>query len=191
MTTSGSARSGRHPATGRAQTVLVWIVVFILTSMGRAQAAVPEFELDAVAGAETLVITVTFVQEFPEGFRGPFEGSGVLDTLVGVLPSDEVNAEGRPLPDTNPQLVALHPVGGQVYRGEVPIEREEEWAVIPFPSEPGFVPGTVSTLMIGGSASVPLAYWVVFGVAALAALAVLNRSLGRRNQNRAVGSQRA
>jgi hypothetical protein len=167
---------------GHVQRTLRIVVVALLTFIWApsATAATPAFGLELDVDGSSVEVTVTLLQSIPSAI-GQFEGSGVLDRLIGAVPADEVDENGRPLPGSDPVLVSLEPVeSGVTYRGSITVDAGE-WAFFPWPDTPGFDPeanrGAPDTefVMVGGSS--PLG-WIAIG--AVAAIALSSLALVRR-----------
>ena len=150
----------------------------LLVSAGSASAATPGFDFGVRVDGSTIHVTVSF-EPVPSGLAWPqMEASGVLDELVGVLPADRVDSEGRPLPDASPRLLTLHRVEEGVYADSVMLS-EGRWAVVAWPLVPNseldsFVgPAGTEYVTVGGPPA-----WVWLGAGAVAAIFVVVFSLG-------------
>lgn len=132
---------------GLALLMLIWPVP--------ANAATPAFDLELDSKGTSVEVTVRFQQTISS--VDEFEASGVLDRLIGGLPADQVDEEGRPLPGSDPLLVALDPVESGVTRHS---DHPED--------NPG-APATGYVTVEGGSQLVWLAVGAVAAIAAAVA----------------------
>lgn len=163
-------------------------VGLLLVSAGSASAATPGFDFVVRVDGSTVHVTVSF-EPVPSGFAWPqMETSGVLDGLVGVLPADEVDGEGRPLPDASPRLLTLQRVEEGVYADSVMLPKGR-WVVVAWPLVPNsdlesFV-GLAGTeyVTVGGQPA-----WVWLGAGAVAAILVAGFSLGPKTGSEPVRS---
>lgn len=150
---------------GLALLMLLWTVP--------ADAATPAFDLELDSEGSSVEVTVRFQQTISS--VDEFEASGVLDRLIGGLPADQVDEEGRPLPGSDPLLVSLDPVeSGVTYQGSIRVD-DGEWAFFPWPGTPSFdpdenpgAPATEFVTVEGGSQLV----WLSVGAVAAIAVAL-------------------
>jgi hypothetical protein len=108
----------------------------------------------------------------------------VLDELIGVLPADQIEEDGRPLAGTDPVLVSLERVeSGVIYEGSVELS-EGEWAFFPWPTNETFNPegnpGAPPTqyVTVGDTSPWP---WLGLGAAIAAAVGVFTLVLRGRS----------
>lgn len=141
----------------------------------------PAYEQVIETSSDTIEITVIF-EPVPPGFAwGSLEASGALGELIGVLPADGVDEDGRPFDTTAVVLADLRIVEEGSYSAEV-VVGPGEWAVVPWPLVPNYTqamahPGTPWTEFV--SVGLDSAWLPVAAVAAGAAVVGLVW-LGRR-----------
>lgn len=170
----------------QAQRTLRIVVVALLTFfwVPSATAATPAFGLELDSDGSSVDVTVTLLQSIPSSIE-QFEESGVLDRLIGAVPADEVDENGRPLPGSDPVLVSLEPVeSGVTYRGSITVD-DGEWAFFPWPGTPSFDPdtnpGAPATEFVTVEGSSQMVWLAVAAVATIALGSLVLAS--RRNES--------
>jgi hypothetical protein len=157
-----------------------------------ANAATPAFDLDLDSEGPSVEVTVRFQQTISSVEE--FESSGVLDRLIGGLPADRVDEEGRPLSGSDPLRVSLDPVeSGVTYQDSMRVD-DGEWAFFPWPGTPSFDPdenpGAPPTEFVTVEGGSPLV-WLVEGAVAVAAVALGSLLRSRTRKFRPQSSSRA
>lgn len=153
---------------------VVAVVLLTLFWASPVNAATPAFDLHVDSQGSSVEVTVRFQQAVSTVEE--FEGSGVLDRLIGVLPADQVDEDGRPLRGSDPRLVSLEPVeGGVTYQGSIRVD-DGEWAFFPWPGSPSFdpdenpgAPATEFVTVEGRSLSI----WLAIGAVAIIGVATV------------------
>lgn len=170
----------------RAQRLVLAASVGLLLELPQVVLAMtPAFSVDVDATTRALAVTVRF-DSVPSGFAwGQLEASGVLDELVGVLPSSDVDEHGRPLKNADAILIHLARVSAGVYRGETALPHGGMWAVVAWPLVKGFDPAT-PTQVVSVREGRPVAIWVGAAMLFAATLLAFVRTMTHptENQNR-------
>lgn len=149
-----------------------WTVVSLLVGLPALAAGMPAFEWAIEGHSDSVEVTVTF-EPVPSGFAWPaLEASGLLDRLVGVVQSDEVDPDGRPVPGANAITFDLQRIETGVY-GATINTGPGEWAVVAWPleTESQSFPGVPTTeyITVGSSPRSSAIPWIlVVGVGIVA-----------------------
>lgn len=111
-----------------------WTAVCLFACFPALAAGMPEFEWAIEGHSDSVEVTVTF-EPVPSGFAwASLEASGLLDQLVGVVQSEEVDPDGRPVPGADAMTFDLQRIETGVYGATIDTG-PGEWAVVAWPLE--------------------------------------------------------
>lgn len=194
--TSGTRPKGLLPTLPRrllrspARRIMITALLagWLLTvNLPQAHAMTPSFTITVEVDGESVLVRV----EFREPIPGGLESSGVLERLAGWLPAELIDERGRPLPGTEPSLIALTEVGDSrtVFESRLTPGPAGRYAVLPWPLTPDYDPdsnpGYGPTVIFETGQSRSGAEWAIWG--SLVAGAGLVWFLWRRRSGAARG----